>query len=137
VNELRVRDAVIASSGGVSGIVRLDTRAMTGSTNLLRAHGQNRAALLLFDQLASEWKEGTEFSSSLSEIVLHPAYQRIIGLGSVALPLILRELKRQPDHWFWALRAITGQDPVPVSAYGDLKAMAHAWTEWAVRNGVN
>lgn len=45
------------------------------------------------------------------EMAMHPAYQRIIGLGPEVAPLLLRELERQPDHWFWALKALTGADP--------------------------
>ena len=36
----------------------------------------------------------------------HPAYQQIISMGEAALPLILRELERNKDHWFLALMAI-------------------------------
>jgi hypothetical protein len=42
-----------------------------------------------------------------ADMVTHPAYQQIIGLGKEALPLLFGELRRAPDHWFWALRAIT------------------------------
>ena len=31
-------------------------------------------------------------------------------MGKQALPLIFEELRRKPNHWFWALNAITGQD---------------------------
>jgi hypothetical protein len=46
----------------------------------------------------------------------------------------LRELETEgddPDHWFWALEMITGEDPVPVNAYGNTILMANAWLEWA------
>jgi hypothetical protein len=26
--------------------------------------------------------------------------------------LILQDLEQQPDHWFWVLRSITGENPV-------------------------
>lgn len=43
---------------------------------------------------------------------MHPAYQQIIGMGEKALPLILRDLRDRPTgHWFWALNAITGEEP--------------------------
>ena len=32
--------------------------------------------------------------------VKHPAYQKIIALGQPADPLLLRELKQEPNHWF-------------------------------------
>ncbi len=41
-----------------------------------------------------------------------PAYQEIIGLGPAVVPLVLRELEQRPAHWFSALRALTGADPM-------------------------
>lgn len=67
---------------------------------------------------------------------MHPAYQRIIGMGPAALPLILREMERRPDHWFWALQAITGTDPVTVGARGNMRGMAAAWVAWGKDNGL-
>jgi len=89
----------------------------------------------LFTLLASEWEESTRYISSMTEMATHPAYQRIIGLGPAALPLIFRELRRNPNHWFWALKAITGEDPVPPATRGDLGAMADAWLQWGTERG--
>ncbi len=66
-----------------------------------------------FQELARQWKDETLVLSSITAMATHPAYQQIIGMGKDAVPLILAELKQQPAHWFWALRAITGEDPVP------------------------
>lgn len=68
--------------------------------------------------------------SILSKKVIHPAYQRIIGMGDKAIPLLMRELKREPNHWFWALRAITGANPVKPENRGRVKRMAQDWLDW-------
>ncbi len=47
----------------------------------------------------------------MAKKAMHPANQGIIGLGAVAVPLILQELKRDRADWFWALTAITGENP--------------------------
>lgn len=75
--------------------------------------------------------------SSIREIVLHPSYQQIVGMGPQALPLILRELEDNPGHWFWALRAITGEDPVLPDHQGIVAEMAQDWLDWAMTKGVN
>ena len=68
---------------------------------------------------------------------MDPAYQQIIGLGREALPLILRELEAgRVDHWFWALFAITGENPVTPAHEGRLDEMALDWLSWARRTGV-
>jgi hypothetical protein len=89
-----------------------------------------------FAALAEEWRQETGALSSMSQIVLHPAYQQIVGMGHAALPLIVADLERRPDHWFWALRAITGVDPVPREDKGNLRRMADAWIGWARDSGL-
>ncbi|MCS6976086.1 MAG: hypothetical protein NZM31_03620 [Gemmatales bacterium] len=88
-----------------------------------------------FADLVRQWKEATRFTSSITEMAMHPAYQQIIGMGREALPLIFEELRREPDHWFWALRAITGEDPVAPEDRGKLSAMTAAWLRWAEEHG--
>jgi uncharacterized protein (DUF433 family) len=86
-----------------------------------------------FEALACQWKDATRYSSSTTEISTHPAYQRIIGMGRGVLPLIVRQLRQSPDHWFWALKALTGEDPVSPTDRGNISAMTEAWLEWADR----
>lgn len=90
----------------------------------------------LFRELAERWKEETKMLSSVEDIVVHPCYQRIIGLGRDVLPCLIRELETRPGHWFWALRAITGADPVPAEHRGRVPEMAKAWIAWARRQGL-
>jgi hypothetical protein len=94
-----------------------------------------RRLAAMFEQLAIQWRDETRFSSSTTEIATHPAYQRIIGLGPSAIPLILAELKKKPEHWFWALGALTGENPVPAEDVGRLPAMSAAWLKWGRENG--
>jgi len=88
-----------------------------------------------FRELAQEWREATEFTSSTTDMVMHPAYQQIIGIGRAALPLIFAELRRAPDHWFWALKAITGEDPVAPADRGKVQRMTDAWLAWGHARG--
>lgn len=86
-----------------------------------------------FACLVSIWKHGRGHTSSATEMTMHPAYQRIIAMGDLATPLILRQLKSDgdnPDHWFSALMAITGENPVPAESRGNMLEMARAWLEW-------
>jgi hypothetical protein len=102
-------------------------------TTTLMAPPQQLAAL--FADLTEQWRSETRLLSSTSDIAMHPAYQRTIGLGPQVIPLILAELQKQPDHWFWALKALTGENPVSVAERGRLPAMANAWLEWGRKNG--
>lgn len=88
-----------------------------------------------FQRLASQWQEETLFVSSTTKMCTHPAYLQIIGMGPAAVPLLLRELERQPNHWFWALHAITGADPVDPRDRGNVERMTRAWLRWGTDQG--
>lgn len=89
-----------------------------------------------FQALAAQWKAGTALLSSTTDMIAHPAYQAVIALGSPVVPLLLRDLEREPAHWFEALQAITGEDPVPPEQWGKIPAMAAAWLAWGRARGL-
>jgi hypothetical protein len=53
-------------------------------------------------------------------------------MGQGVVPLLLAELRREPDDWFWALHALTGANPVPATGRGNVRAMAEAWLQWGL-----
>jgi guanylate kinase len=83
-----------------------------------------------FEQLADAWEHETKFLSNVETIISHPAYVEIIAMGQPAVALILDRLARRRGHWFWALREITGADPVPPTDDGDMVRMSEAWLAW-------
>lgn len=89
-----------------------------------------------FEQLKDQWKEQSQYLSNTTQMAMLRPYQQIIGLGPSVVPLILGELSRETDHWFWALEAITGQNPVPAEVVGHVAAMAEAWLAWGRREGL-
>src|SRR5438046_2374012 len=88
---------------------------------------------LAFRALVERWRRDNRLISSARKMALHPAYQQIIGKGPAVVPLILRDLQARPDHWFWALHAITGEDPAPAEA--DFDSAVQAWLEWGRSRG--
>lgn len=56
-------------------------------------------------------------------------------MGSPIIPLLLRELQKSSGHWHRALRQITGADPVPVAARGNMDKAAQAWLRWGKEQG--
>jgi hypothetical protein len=82
----------------------------------------------VFNSLANQWYKETRKLSSAEQIVLHPAYQRIISFGKDALPFIFRELERTRGHWIWALSMITGEDPATKGM--NFRQAVDAWLEW-------
>ena len=88
-----------------------------------------------FLRLAAGWKDQSRSLSNSTQMALLRPYQRIIGMGLPVVPLILEELQREPDQWFWALEAITEENPVPPEAAGVVKLMARAWIDWGREQG--
>lgn len=87
-----------------------------------------------FAELAEVWQRETALESFVSRKAMHPAYQRIIGLGPAVVPLILRELAERSGHWFWALNALTGVDPA--SGAATVPEAREAWLRWARERGL-
>lgn len=83
-----------------------------------------------FHQLVCRWRAETKTYSSTTDKVLHSAYQDIMGMGPAALPLILREMEEHGGHWFWALRHISQDNPVPPEDAGKIPKMTEAWLRW-------
>jgi hypothetical protein len=88
-----------------------------------------------FQEFARKWRNETAAMSSITMKSMHPAYQRIIGMGLQVVPLILKEMERTRGHWFWALHAITGENPVAPEDAGDIEQMTMAWLEYGRRRG--
>src|SRR6266852_2584095 len=53
-----------------------------------------------FNELATQWKRETRFVSNVTTKSMHIAYQRIIGMGPAAVPLIMNDLTQNgPSDW--------------------------------------
>src|SRR5271167_4109730 len=89
-----------------------------------------------FQTLSRNWQEETAHLSSFTKRILNPRYQQIIGIGPPVVPLLLRDLAREPRDWFWALHAITGANPVSLQDEGDFAAMREAWLNWGKQRGM-
>jgi hypothetical protein len=92
----------------------------------------------LFEMLADQWERETRNLSSPNSAVRHPAYQRIIDMGRLAVPWVLRRLAEYPGFWFKALSEMTQErnDPVRPEMYGDVLAMRDAWLRWGEKHGI-
>ena len=88
-----------------------------------------------FQELVRRWKAERGPTSSVVKMAAIPSYRQIVNMGRNAVPLLLAELERQPDHWFLALYEITGADPVPKESRGRINEMAAAWVKWGKESG--
>lgn len=89
----------------------------------------------LFYELFQEWHAETVFNSDSMQSVMSKSYQRIIGMGKRALPFIFKELPKCLDDWFWALEAITGENPVKPEHYSSFKSSIQDWVLWGREHG--
>lgn len=94
--------------------------------------GQQQASTIEkeFKNLARDWRQATMMMSSPPEMAVHPSYQRIIALGAPVLPLVINELKTRGGHWFWALRFLANENPIPPEARGNVQEMKRFWLQW-------
>lgn len=88
-----------------------------------------------FAALAAQWRAEIRHLSSDTDITGRFAYHQIIGMGARALPLIFRQLQEHGGPWFWALRAITRENPVRPEDRGSVRRMTEAWLDWGRQRG--
>jgi len=118
--------------------------SMTGATSatwlnvgnvLAPTHIEDRNAEfgnLEFLRSVEAWKNECRKSPSsrIDELCASAHYRKIIDMGRPVLPLLLREMAERPDHWNLALKAITGENPVPPESEGKLREIVNAWVSW-------
>ena len=95
--------------------------------------------LSVFQEQIEQWKDDTRHLSSVTKMIAHPSYLRIIGLarqstGTAIERLLLCELEKEPDYWFDALAAITGVNPV--NPEDDFDQSVGAWLKWGREKGI-
>lgn len=88
-----------------------------------------------FRELVDLWQADVAPLSSTTARVQHPAYREIVAMGPAVVPHLLRELERRPNHWFAALRSLTGADPVDPADRGHLGRTAESWIRWGKEHG--
>ena len=88
----------------------------------------------LVEQLRGE----TAGFSSPTRITGHPAYLSIVAMEPKprVISLVLMDLRENGGFWYPALRALTNENPVPVSARGQTQLMDEAWLKWGRQHGL-
>jgi hypothetical protein len=101
-------------------------------------HTQDVLETCLYEHI-ERWKADTIHLSSITKMLAHPSYLRIIGLARhfqnfEVERALLQELETEPDYWFDALAAITGEDPVQEEH--DFDEAVNAWLQWGRSKGI-
>jgi hypothetical protein len=87
-----------------------------------------------FESLSSRWREEVGGESSLSRITSNINYLKVIKLGKEIVPLILKDLQKEPAPWFLALRVLTDEENVGRKRAGNFRRMADDWIKWGKDN---
>jgi hypothetical protein len=126
-----------------SDLVRKQYESARRALRVFQWHNRSRSetdtVARLFYQHAERWKRETTHWSSVTKMIAHPSYLRIIGLANRSerrklVRLLLRELENEPDYWFDALVAITGRNPVQPEQ--DFDEAVNSWLEWGRQEGI-
>ena len=108
------------------------TNNITSAISFPKTKTSAKSLEIEFNELAAKWKQETMAVSSLTKIYAHPAYQRIMAMGEDGLPFVLKELQKNTDHWFYALKFMAGKNiSEGITNIEDAKA---AWLEWGYKN---
>lgn len=110
-------------------------RAYVGNSIIMQSQIE-KDAYRKFLKLKDRWLKETVFVSSSVEKVSNSAYKEIISFGNVALPWIIRDLKKTNSHWFYALEKISGKNPIKEENIGYVIKMKEDWINWANDNNI-
>jgi len=89
-----------------------------------------------FHQLAEQWEQETGSLSSQTKKIMNRHYQAIVGMGPQIIPALLRDIQDNRRDWFWALSAITQENPINRADAGNVDKMAAAWVTWGRKKGI-
>jgi hypothetical protein len=81
-----------------------------------------------FKELADEWKRETGSLSFVRQKIAHRAFLQILVMGESALPMLIKEIQTDPNHWFLALRLIARTNPVRDGS--SVEEAVAAWMKW-------
>ncbi len=134
--KVKLQDIKATAIGNESFVIRKEYKNFVDHFYFDLLYSRQRSdPFAKFLTLKLKWESETSYLSSITEISMHPAYQQIIGMGTDVIPLIFSEMMRQRGHWFWALKSITGEDPVMPEHRGNMKKMTDAWLQWGRSRG--
>jgi hypothetical protein len=88
-----------------------------------------------FDRLVQSWVEDVRFTNSMNRVLSSEPLRQIISLGEPVIPLIFEDLAKSRRHWFYALHVLTGADPAPKSAAGNMEKLRASWLKWGEKHG--
>ena len=88
-----------------------------------------------FRQFATTWKNETGMYSVDTRKVAHPAYLKIVGMGSEVIPLIFQDLEEHGGHWYQALEALLGFNPMDGIGGLSIRELKTMWLDWGRQHG--
>lgn len=131
-------DTFVDSSPPVSWLPPTNLGPLTSTKAVSGSYSETKEDYIdRFHKLADQWRAQTLHSSFIEQKVQHFAFKQIVGMGTIAIPLILNEIMTNPDFLYFALQLITGENPVPKRDRASVRAAIDAWIMWAHRSGYN
>lgn len=89
-----------------------------------------------FNTLVAKWKNDSRTSLLMTQKCTDASYQRIIGMGQQIIPLLLKKVSEPSgEDWFWALSAITHENPVKSENRGIINNVIEDWIKWGRSKG--
>ncbi len=81
------------------------------------------------------WKEETLIISNVNEIIQNSNFQKIIMIGEMAIPFILKKISAEPSTLVWALNIITGKKISDRSRI-TISESCNMWYKWGSKSGL-
>ncbi len=89
-----------------------------------------------FLMLTQKWYEETRLFSFAKDRENSESYQAILAMGKDILPFILKEIQKNGNLWFSALRVISGENPMLPEHKGNVEKIKQDWLQWGQKKGI-
>ncbi len=101
------------------------------------AASMRQSYIIHYNTYVNAWLSDTLYHSSISEIVRHSAFEKLVGMGEYTLIFTLEKLIAGDVriHWFPLLKKLAKFDPVPAADRGYIDRMTQHWVSWGKRSG--
>jgi len=90
-----------------------------------------------FYRRSNDWLNAIGPMSAMMDMMSLPSFRDLVAMGEKVVPLILQEIRHRPSFLFLVLHEITGENPIPPTARGNIGEMISAWLSWGERNNID
>ncbi len=104
--------------------------AISGKSDILIEYQESLETT--FNEYYTNWRRETAMCSGIEAKRNNENFKKIVAMGEKIIPIILKEIKKNPSHLFLVLPEITKENIIiPEEDQGNIRKINELWIQWA------